>query len=154
MKTIFKRNTLMKSLVLFFSISLMLSCSPDGGTPSSQSVITAVVNNVTSGTWRITYYFDSDHEETSNYAGYNFTFASGNVLTAANGTNSYTGTWSVTSSSSSSSDVDFNILFSAPPFLEELSDDWDIISYNATEIQLIDVSGGNGGIDLLTFTKN
>jgi hypothetical protein len=37
--------------------------------------------------------------------------------------------------------------------LDDLSDDWDIISYTDTEIKLIDVSGGNGGTDYLTLTK-
>lgn len=46
-------------------------------------------------------------------------------------------------------------MFSSPAvFADELTDDWDIISYSATKIQLIDVSGGNGGTDYLTFEKN
>ncbi len=36
---------------------------------------------------------------------------------------------------------------------EELSDDWDIISHSSTKIELIDISGGNGGTDYLTFEK-
>jgi hypothetical protein len=48
------------------------------------------------------------------------------------------------------------ILFSSPApadFIDDLSDDWDILSYSATKIELIDVSGGNGGTDYLTFEK-
>jgi putative transposase len=37
---------------------------------------------------------------------------------------------------------------------DDLSDDWDIVSIDATTINLIDVSGGNGGTDRLTFKKN
>ena len=69
----------------------------------------------------------------------------------------YTGTWSVTNSSSSSSsssdDIDFNILFNSPPNFEELSEDWDIISHTSAKIELIHVSGGNGGTDYLTFER-
>lgn len=46
-------------------------------------------------------------------------------------------------------------MFSSPTvFADELTDDWDIISYTDTKIQLVDVSGGNGGTDYLTFEKN
>jgi hypothetical protein len=37
---------------------------------------------------------------------------------------------------------------------EDLNDDWDIISRSSTKIELIDISGGNGGTDYLTFEKN
>ena len=53
-----------------------------------------------------------------------------------------------------SGDIDFNIFFSAPADFAELSEDWDIISHTASKIELIHVSGGNGGTDLLTFEKN
>jgi hypothetical protein len=52
------------------------------------------------------------------------------------------------------SDLDFNIFFAAPPDFENLSDDWDFILYKSTKIELIDMSGGNGGTDYLTFEKN
>jgi hypothetical protein len=55
---------------------------------------------------------------------------------------------------SSSDDLDFNISFASPPDFEELSDDWDFISQSSSKIELIDVSGGNGGTDYLTFEKN
>lgn len=35
-----------------------------------------------------------------------------------------------------------------------LSDDWDVLERTDTKIRLIDVSGGNGGTDYLTFEKN
>lgn len=157
MKKVFKIKSLIQVAILFFAVILIGGCSSDSNSSSNQNTINAVVNNATSGSWRITYYYDTDHEETSNYTGYNFTFGSNNVLTAVNGSNTYNGTWFVTdsnSSGSSLSDLHFNILFTAPAFMEELSDDWDIISYSATEIKLKDVSGGNGGTDFLTFTKN
>ncbi len=58
------------------------------------------------------------------------------------------------SGGSSSGDIDFNIFFASPADFEELSDDWEIISHSASKIELRDVSGGNGGVDLLTFEKN
>lgn len=124
---------------------------------------TAVANTAQQGTWRITYFYDTDHEDTAHFTNYTFTFAQNGVLTAANGTNTYTGSWSVTndhdgddddSGNHSSNDVDFNVFFSSPNDFAELSEDWDIVTYNANRIELIHVSGGNGGTDHLVFEKN
>jgi hypothetical protein len=58
------------------------------------------------------------------------------------------------SGGTSSGDIDFNIFFASPVDFSELSEDWDIITNTGTKIELIHVSGGNGGTDLLTFEKN
>lgn len=131
---------------------LAVACNNEDSTNSNQ---TKVVSTVSSGTWRITYFYDTDKEETANFTGFNFTF--GSSLTATKGSTTYTGTWSVTDSNSnddSMDDLHFNILFTAPPDFEDLSDDWDILEITDTKIKLIDISGGNGGTDYLTFEKN
>lgn len=144
-----------------FSLSTASSCSSDDDNSNSNSTApdpTPVINTVTQGTWRITSFIDSDNDETNHFTGYNFTFGASSVLTATNGTNTYTGTWSVTDSNSNddspSNDLDFNIMFASPADFTDLTDDWDIVSRTDTKIQLIDVSGGNGGTDYLTFEKN
>ena len=154
MKTTFKL-----ALALLVSFSLMSStCSSsddDDGSNNNNANPQEVINIAQSGNWTITYFFDTDSDESSDFNGYTFTFADTGVLTATNGSSTIIGTWSVTNSSSSSSnsDLDFNISFVSPPDFEELSDDWDIISCTSTKIELIDVSGGNGGTDYLTFEK-
>lgn len=143
---------IMKTKSIWFILLLAIACSDDANTAKEK-----VIDTVTSGTWSITYYFDSDTDETTDYAGYNFTFADTGVLTATNGANTYTGTWSVTDSNSnddSFDDLHFNIAFATPALFEELSDDWEIIEVTDTKIQLIDVSGGGGGTHYLTFEKN
>jgi len=148
------------TLVLFciFMLNVASMCSKDDSNSSSYADPSPVINTVNQGTWRITLYNDSGTEKTSNFTGYNFTFGSGNSLVATNGSNTYNGTWSVTSSNSNddnpNNDLDFNIGFTTPTNFVDLSDDWDIISYTSTKIQLVDVSGGNGGTDYLTFEKN
>lgn len=142
---------------MLFVLTTSSMCGSDDTPSSSNNNPDDVINVVNNGTWRITYYYDTDHEETSNFNGYNFTFGASSVLTASNGTNNYTGTWSVTDSNSSDdsiSDLDFNIAFSSPAQFEELTDDWEIIEKSTTVIRLKDVSGANGGTDYLTFTKN
>jgi len=153
-----KSILLIKKHCIAFGYCLFLSCSSDDSNSSGTNSISSVTSVVASGTWKITYYFDTDKEETSNFAGYNFTFGSNGVLTATNGTLTQTGTWSVTDSNSdddnSISDLDFNIAFASPATFNELTDDWEIIERTSTVIKLKDVSGGNGGTDYLTFTKN
>ena len=58
------------------------------------------------------------------------------------------------SGGNSSGEIDFNIFFASPVDFSELSEDWDIITNSSSKIELIHVSGGNGGTDLLTFEKN
>jgi hypothetical protein len=144
----------MKTSSLFFLLILVLfACKEDDSSDVNQA---KVINAVTSGTWRITYYYDTDKEETINFTGYNFTFGSG-PLTATNGTNTYAGTWSITDSNSNDDtldDLNFNISFASPAAFADLSDDWDILEVTDTKIKLVDVSGGSGGTDYLTFEKN
>ena len=151
-----KKLILIPALFCLFMLNVASMCSSDDNPSSSDP--TPVINTASQGTWRVSSYVDSGNNETSDFAGYNFTFATGNVLTATNGTNTYTGTWSVTTDSSNddnpSSDLDFNISFLSPANFADLTDDWDVVSHSATTISLIDVSGGNGGTDTLVFTKN
>ncbi len=149
------------NLTTVFLIFLFASCSTSNNdaiqedTEGTNQSSTQIQNTAQTGTWRVTYYYDSDHEETSNYSGYSFSFNSDGSLVSVNGNTTVTGTWSVTNSSSGSSDdVHFNIFFAAPPAFEKLTDDWEIISTSSTKIELKDVSGGNGGTDFLTFMKN
>ena len=141
-------------LGLVFFLNTASMCSSDDSAATNQ---TSVINTATSGTWRITSYVDSGVIKTNNFLGYNFTFFQNGILTAIGNGQSYSGTWSVTDTNSnddSISDLDFNIAFSSPANFFDLTDDWDIISRTDTKIQLIDVSGGNGGTDYLTFEKN
>lgn len=141
--------------LLFFAIGAMVVLS--ACKKEDEKTKDEIESEVSTGSWRITYFSDSGTDETSNFSGYNFTFSTDGTLTAANGSNTYTGTWSITDSNSSDdspSDLDFNINFNLTNNFEDLNDDWDISSHSSTKIELIDVSGGNGGTDYLTFTKN
>ncbi|MEN9335124.1 MAG: hypothetical protein RLZZ500_111 [Bacteroidota bacterium] len=152
-----KKLKLIPILAALFMLNVASMCSNDDNSSSSNAAQNQVIGVATSGTWRITYYNDSGTVKTPQFNGYNFTFGPSNVLTASNGTNTYSGTWSVTDSNSGDdtiNDLDFNILFVSPANFADLSDDWDIQSQTSSKIELIDVSGGNGGTDYLTFEKN
>ena len=143
-------------LAVFYFMLFAIGCTNDDDGPSN-STKDQIETSVQNGTWRITKFIDSDEDETNHFAGYNFTFLSSGVLKADNGVNQYDGTWSITDSNSnddSVDDLDFNINFNLTNDFEDLNDDWDIISRSSTKIELIDISGGNGGTDYLTFQKN
>lgn len=146
----------LKTLFLACLVILLaiVSCKKDD---DSKKTLATVKSNVQSGTWRITKFVDSGTDETNHFSGYNFTFTSSGVLNATNGTNNYAGTWSITDSNSnddSQNDLDFNINFNLSNDFEDLNDDWDFVSQSSTKVELIDISGGNGGTDYLTFEKN
>lgn len=157
----------LRPIALVLSISLALfSCSTDddsnnndqnnnGNGQSAQQV----ADMAQSGTWIVSSFIDSGQDETNDFAGYTFDFQTDGTLVATNGNQTLNGTWSVTSSNSNDdddSDNDFNIFFPVDEDhdFDDLNDDWDIVSANDNRIELLDVSGGNGGTDRLVFTKN
>ena len=158
-----KNNMLIKAMAL--TVFAFLSCDKDDETAlvDTQAEITQVTTLVTAGTWRITNFNESGSDQTSNFAGYGFSFNANGALTANNGSTTVTGTWSITDDSSngdddssddSGDDIDFNIFFATPAiFNDDLTEGWDIVSYSNTSISLIHISGGNGGTDTLVFEK-
>lgn len=148
------------ALLLTVATLGMYSCSEseNNNTNNSQTVV-AVREAVSSGTWRVSYHFD-ETDETADFINHVFTFNSANnSVTVVRGDLTYTGTFSITASGSDDNsltpDVDFNLGFVAPATADliDLTDDWDVVTYSNTEIELIDISGGNGTTELLTFTK-
>ena len=151
------------TVIVAFLLVIGCTNTSDDNSQANVSITAVQVANIAqSGEWRITYFYDTDHEETGNFSGYSFSFNESGALVAVNGNTTVTGTWSNTDNSGSSSDDDgsasdndndFNIFFASPDDFDDLSDDWDIISISDVKIELIDVSGGNGGTDYLTFEK-
>ena len=155
-----KKFKIISAFIFLLLLNIVSSCSDEDDTTVVNNSVdpTPVINVVNNGTWRITLFNDSGVDETLNFTDYDFSFGASNILSATNGTNTYSGTWSVTSDNSlddsPSNDLDFNIAFTTPANFADLTDDWNIISYTATKIQLIHVSGGGGGTDYITFEKN
>lgn len=147
--------------IIFFLVLVGLftftSCSSNDDAPPIDQIQNQVKNNLQSGTWKITKFLDSGDDETNHFTGYNFTFGSNGTLTVANGSNTFNGTWSITDSNSNDDtqdDLELVINFNLTNDFEDLNDDWDFVSQSSTKIELIDISGGNGGTDNLTFEKN
>lgn len=143
--------------VLLISMSALFSlasCTNDNPADLSPTV---VQNNVQAGAWKVTSFIDSGTDETNHFSGFTFTFDSNGTITATNNNLTYSGTWSITDNNSNddspNSDLDFNIFFNLSNDFEDLSEDWHIVSQSATRIELIHVSGGNGGTDTLIFER-
>ena len=119
-----------------------------------------IQDDIQQGTWVVSSYIDNGNDETMDFTSFRFTFNQDGSLQVmdllSSSTNQFTGQWSITDSNSnddSIEDLDFNVTFNVGNKLDDLTDDWDIVSQSGTEIKLVDVSGGNGGTDYVTFTK-
>ncbi len=151
----FKKTSIMKTIVLTISLlTLATACSK---WQNNQNQITKIS---TDGNWLVSSYIDDGDDETSEFSTFKLHFMESGVLHGtdllSSSSTPYNGTWSITDSNTDDNnlaDLDFNINFNVGNKLDDLSDDWDIISYTDTEIKLIDVSGGGGGTDYLTLTK-
>jgi hypothetical protein len=150
-------NLMCKAVYLMLICLLITSCSSDDENSNDNSQeITKIETTAESGSWRITNLNDSGEDETSDFAGYDFTFNSDGSIIADNGANTMTGNWSVTEDNDSDDAIEFNILFpiSNTNDFEDLNDDWDIESISSTRIALIDIGEGNEGDEIPTFEKN
>ncbi|MBL7740032.1 MAG: hypothetical protein JNK14_12515 [Chitinophagaceae bacterium] len=136
----------MRTTLLFLALVLSFaSCDPGNGVSSGTGQIAS------SGTWRVTLFTDSGNDETSDFAGYTFTFSNSGTVTAQKNSTSQTGTWSI-NSSSNKFNIDLGAKTDANKPLGELTDDWLILSVSNTEIRLGDDNPASN--EFLTFTKN
>ncbi len=154
-----KIKSLILPVVLFLSV-LFISCekSDDLDDNFTAADVNEIKSSIASGSWSVALFEEDGIDQTSNFNGYGFEFLSEGSINVSNGSNSFSGAWSITSDSSSSDDdssddVDFNIFFSSPSDFQEISEDWEIVSYSNSRIELRDVSGGDGSIDRLVFEK-
>ncbi len=135
-----------------FCLVFLLSCDKNNDDSTTTTVsVTTLNSTMVQSTWRITYFFDTNKDETSNFTGYNFSFTSGGALTAIKNTTTVNGTWAAGTDNSKTKLI---IDFSTPANFIELSEDWEITEFSATKIKMRHISGGNGGTDFLTVEKN
>jgi len=131
--------------LLLLSVGTLTACHKSDDNSSG--------NNFTpsTGTWKVTYFFDKQ-DETGYYTGYTFEFGVNGSLSASNGSQTWTGTW--TTGFDDSTDK-FLIDFSGtvPSALSELEEDWRIIKTDDSFMHFEHTSGGNGDTDVLKFSK-
>lgn len=143
-------------IAFFLLIGLaFVSCeTSDDDIDNTDISVTDIKAVVTSGTWIVTLFEEDGLDETSDFSGFSFTFNVEGVLRADSSDNSISGAWSISSDDDDSKeDIDFNIFFSSPSNFAELSEDWDIVSYSATRIELKDVDEEDSTVDRLVLEK-
>jgi hypothetical protein len=123
------------------------SCSDNGGTGSGNGTTGALATSLTEGQWEVGSYMEDADDQTANYSGYAITFNSDGSVVADNGV-VINGTWAVQNSENELV-MDFGNIM---PF-DDFNDTWDVISITDTQVELQDVSGGNGGSDTLILIK-
>jgi hypothetical protein len=130
----------MKLFLLALTISLASCSKSNDDNPSNNNNNNSNISNEVAGNWEVTYYFDSGKDETGDYSGYSFNFASDGVLTAVNGSSNFTGTWRIGDSSSDddSSSNKLVITITGNKAMDDLQDDWLISQISQTEIRLVD----------------
>lgn len=122
------------------------SCSKTDDSSAPSDLSTTVKKEIITDTWVISSYTDKGKNETSNYTGYTFTFSENGILTANVSGASFTGTWSIGSDHSGSDDSGHHsddenklILTIAGNYqMDELTDDFQIVSISENEIVLKD----------------
>jgi hypothetical protein len=142
-------------LILLAALALAHHSCADEPDLTVDDISSQVENQVQSKSWSITLFMDSGKNETNHFQGYSFTFEKDGKLISENGVNRFEGSWQITDNNSnddSPEDLELIIYFNLSNDFEELNEDWNFISNTDSKIELIHISGGNGGTDLLTFT--
>ncbi|MEP2937378.1 MAG: hypothetical protein ABJM06_03210 [Gilvibacter sp.] len=100
------------------------------------------------GTWIVALYMDDTDNDTADYNGYELDFNADGTVIAESDTDLIDGTWQVLSGG------DTLLLDFGPdiPF-DEFNDDWDVFSVEPARVEVRDISGGDGSLDILVFEK-
>lgn len=125
MKSIF--SVIAVACIAIFSA---VSCTTDPVSPNQ-----SLTNPPTDSSWRVTWFWDKDKDETSDFTSYTFHFRANGVFEAVSNSGTVTGTWSTTSDDGTQRLV----LFISPTKpLSEMNDDWVITEFNDQSIKLKD----------------
>lgn len=114
--------------------------------------VTEIRNIMMGGEWIVAKYSDDGVDETEDYATSTFTFQAALAIQVVAGENepSYHGLWRVIRDSEGELKCYLN--FGLTESMEDLTDDWKIVSVNSDRLELKDISG-DGSIDILVFEK-
>ena len=120
----------MKSSIAMIFVFLGLTMAFTGCKKDDNSSQSVTQNLQTGQTWKVSYYYDTDKDETYKFSSYTFEFKDDGTLVATGSSGTTNGTWNVGSR--------FNISsFSVSP-LDDLNDDWVIVSQSDNVIKLKD----------------
>jgi hypothetical protein len=132
-------------LIIAFSTLMIILWAYQKQKPSAR--LSALVKQ---GKWKVNQYRDNGVDETNNYTGYEFQFKPNGVLVAKKDENLLNGTWK---SVSEKRKAKLYVGFKSSSQLDELSEDWVLLSRSQNSIELADMTTGDGGIDYLSLGR-
>jgi len=118
--------------------------NPGGNTDLTLSEV------ILEGEWIVASYLENEMNMTDDFQGYTLNFEANGTVIASKDNQTIEGSWSeVMDNGVRKFVMDFGEMI---PF-DEFNEDWEIISYNETRLELKNVSGGDGSIDKLVFER-
>lgn len=138
----------MKKLIILLAVVIFASCNSDDDNVrlDEPSAITIILPE---GQWKIAKFIDDDEDKTAQFTSFIFNFETNGTVTAQNDILTESGLWFY---DNDKNDPELDIRFNDGSLLNEISDDWDIISVSTSRIELSDTDS-DGEIEILTFVK-
>ncbi|WP_203293664.1 hypothetical protein [Luteirhabdus pelagi] len=125
---------------------LTLEREPNNSTPDPQELR----NILETGTWYVDTFLDAGENETAVFYGFNFTFNSNGTVTAIGTSETVNGIWSV----SVLGDILVFELDMDSPINDADDDDYETLSFSATEVTFVIRDSSNNIEDTLIFKQN
>lgn len=118
-----------------------------------------LMNNLKGGEFEITKYQVGNQDLTAQFAGYTFAFKENDVLEVKNNFLLSNHHWKVTIDDDKNPGniydfIEFHLLFSENTVLQTLNDDYDVIYYSGSRLELVDMEDEPNQTVYLTFEKN
>lgn len=141
----------MKKILILLAVVTFVSCSSDDDSGNANTnEFEQIKTTLPQGEWEVSKYIDGQTDQTVSFESFIFNFKEDGTVSAQNDLFTENGTWTYDNSNSSEKLV---LVFNGTTPFDQINDDWDIVSVSNSKIELSDDSGGNGDVELLTFTK-
>ena len=125
----------MKQTILF-SLIVLLGLSACSNSSDDNSNNPSIPNSDLSGNWKVTYFWDKDKDETSDFNGYTFEFKSdGTFVAHLPGGSTQTGTWGERPDDGVTK---LDIVIPGAKPLDDHNEDWVILEKTDTSLKLRD----------------
>jgi hypothetical protein len=141
----------MKLRVGLLALSLIISaafltCKKEDRISPANPIINTIVMP---GDWKITLFNESSTDKSGKFKLYTFRFNTNGSISAIINGSTINGAWTY----AKDKDQEKIIIYFAGTPLNDLNDDWRIISQTSTNLELQHAPGENDGINYLTFSK-
>lgn len=142
----------MRKILILLTIAVFASCSSDDDSgDANTNEFEQIETTLPQGEWEVSKLINGQSDHTTDFESFVFTFNEDGTVVAQNDLFTENGTWAY--DNFSSSEEELVLQFGQMTPFDRLNDDWEIVSVTNSKVELSDISGGNGDLELLTFTK-